>query len=96
MESLHGIEWIMFHGHLDYFQKPPLGVGLTQDRETMALRMFTNVGLLCFIMFQDPHEHHISNGKPETHHKQPLVGVTELAKLCLYSKYHTNLHQIAY
>ena len=25
MSSLHGIEWIMFHGHLDYFQKPPLG-----------------------------------------------------------------------
>ena len=22
---LHGVEWIMFHGHLDYFQKPPLG-----------------------------------------------------------------------
>jgi hypothetical protein len=22
---LHGIEWIMFHGHLYYFQKPPLG-----------------------------------------------------------------------
>ena len=22
---LHGIEWIMFHDHLDYFQKPPLG-----------------------------------------------------------------------
>ena len=22
---LHGIEWIMFHGHLDYFPKPPLG-----------------------------------------------------------------------
>ena len=22
---LHGIEWIMFYGHLDYFQKPPLG-----------------------------------------------------------------------
>ena len=22
---LHGIKWIMFHGHLDYFQKPPLG-----------------------------------------------------------------------
>ena len=21
---LHGIEWIMFHGHLDYFLKPPL------------------------------------------------------------------------
>jgi hypothetical protein len=29
MESLHGflhgIKWIMFHGHLDYLQKPPLG-----------------------------------------------------------------------
>jgi hypothetical protein len=23
--SLHGIEWITFHGHLDYFPKPPLG-----------------------------------------------------------------------
>ena len=22
---LHGIKWIMFHGHLDYFQKSPLG-----------------------------------------------------------------------
>ena len=22
---LRGIEWIVFHGHLDYFQKPPLG-----------------------------------------------------------------------
>jgi hypothetical protein len=22
---LHGIEWIMLHGHLDYFQKPSLG-----------------------------------------------------------------------
>jgi hypothetical protein len=22
---LHGIKWIMFHGHLDYFQKPPVG-----------------------------------------------------------------------
>jgi hypothetical protein len=24
-QFLHGIEWTMFHGHLDYFQKPPLG-----------------------------------------------------------------------
>jgi hypothetical protein len=23
--SLHGIKWIVFHGHLDYFQKPSLG-----------------------------------------------------------------------
>jgi hypothetical protein len=22
---LHGIKWIMFHGHVEYFQKPPLG-----------------------------------------------------------------------
>ena len=22
---LHGIEWIMYHAHLDYFEKPPLG-----------------------------------------------------------------------
>jgi hypothetical protein len=22
---LHGIKWIMFHDHLDYFPKPPLG-----------------------------------------------------------------------
>ena len=25
MESLHDMEWIMFHDHLDYFQIPPLG-----------------------------------------------------------------------
>ena len=25
MDFPHGIEWIMFHGHLDYFQKPSLG-----------------------------------------------------------------------
>jgi len=24
-EFLHGIEWMMFHGHLDYFVKPPHG-----------------------------------------------------------------------
>ena len=22
---LHGIKWLMFPGHLDYFQKPPIG-----------------------------------------------------------------------
>jgi hypothetical protein len=25
MDFLHGIEWVMFHGHLECFQKPPLG-----------------------------------------------------------------------
>ena len=24
-DNLHGIKWVMFHGHLDYFQNPPLG-----------------------------------------------------------------------
>ena len=31
-ELLHGIEWIMFHGHLDYFQKPSLGGRLNTKR----------------------------------------------------------------
>ena len=34
---LHGIDRIISPGHLDYFQEPPLEVGLTQNRETMAL-----------------------------------------------------------
>jgi hypothetical protein len=29
---LHGIEWIMLHGHLDYFHKTIFEVGLTQNR----------------------------------------------------------------
>ena len=23
---LHGIKWFVVHGHLDYFQNPPLGI----------------------------------------------------------------------
>ena len=42
---LHGVEWLMLHGHLDYFQKPSLEVGLTQNQETMALWTFKTVGL---------------------------------------------------
>ena len=53
---LHGIKWIVFHGHLDYFKKPLLKVGLTQNQETMALRTFTTVDLFYFIMCEDPHE----------------------------------------
>ena len=47
---LHGIEWIMLHGHLDYFQKPSLGsmIGLTQSRETMRLWTLTTVGSFYF------------------------------------------------
>ena len=46
----------MFHGHLDYFRKPPLEKpsGLTQNQETMALRTLTTVGLFYFIMREDP------------------------------------------
>jgi hypothetical protein len=47
---LHGIEWIMFHGHLDYFHKTTFEVGLTQNRETMALRTLTTVEMFYFIM----------------------------------------------
>ena len=47
----------MFHGHLDYFQKDHLlKVGLTQNHETMVLRMLTTVDLFYFIMCEDPHE----------------------------------------
>ena len=31
-----------------------LEVGLIQNRETMAFRMFTITDLLCFIMYEDP------------------------------------------
>ena len=33
-----------------------LEVGLAQNRETMALRMLTTIGLLCLIIYEDPHE----------------------------------------
>ena len=52
MESLHGflhgIELVVFHGHLDYFHKPPL--------TTMALQMLIPIDLLYFIMCEDSHE----------------------------------------
>jgi hypothetical protein len=53
---LHGVEWIMFLGYLDYFQKPSLGGGLTQNRDTMALRMLTIVGLFYYIICENMHE----------------------------------------
>ena len=53
---LHGIEWIMFRGHLDYFQKPPLG-GRPNHWETTTLRTFTTVGLFYCIMREDQHEY---------------------------------------
>jgi hypothetical protein len=34
-----------------------LEVSLTQNQETMTLRMLTTIGLLYFIMCEDMHEH---------------------------------------
>ena len=38
------------------FKNHLLEVGLTQNREIMALQMLTNVDLIYFIMCEDPHE----------------------------------------
>ena len=43
------VTWIVFKNHL-------LKVGLTQDREIMALGMLTTVDLFYSIMCKDPHE----------------------------------------
>ena len=42
------VTWTIFKNRL-------LEVGLTQNRETMVLRMFTTVDLFYFIMCEDPH-----------------------------------------
>ena len=44
---LHGIEWIMFHGHLHQFQK-------RQNQETMALQTLTIVDVFYSIMCESP------------------------------------------
>ena len=48
----------MFYGHLDFFSSKNhiLEVGLTQNRETMALQTLTTVDLLYLIMCEDTHE----------------------------------------
>ena len=43
------VTWTISKNHL-------LEVGLTQNRETMALRTLTTVGLFYFIMCEDPRE----------------------------------------
>ena len=42
------VTWSTFKNHL-------LEVGLTQNREIMALQMFTTVDLFYFIMCENPH-----------------------------------------
>ena len=52
---LHGIEWIMLHSHLDYFQTNDLlDVRLTKNRETMALRTHITVDSFYSSMHEDP------------------------------------------
>ena len=43
------VTWTILKNHL-------LEVGLTQNRETMALQMLVTVDLLCFNMCEDPRE----------------------------------------
>ena len=43
------VTWTIFKNHL-------LEVGLTQNRETMALRTLIMVDLFYFIVCEDPHE----------------------------------------
>ena len=49
------IEWIVFHGHLDYFQKPPLEGRPYKNRETMALETLITIGLFYYVMYEDLH-----------------------------------------
>ena len=48
-ESFFMVIWTVCKNHF-------LKVGLTQNHETMALRMLTSVDLFYFIMCEDPHE----------------------------------------
>ena len=48
-KSCFMVTWTIFKNH-------HLEVGLTQNRETMALRILTAVDLFYFIMCEDPHE----------------------------------------
>ena len=56
MDSYMASNGSRFHGHMDYFQEPPLGGSPDTNRETMALRTLTTVGLFYFITCEDPHE----------------------------------------
>jgi hypothetical protein len=47
--SYYMVTWIIFKNHL-------LVVGLTQNRETLALRTLTTVDLFYFIMCEDMHD----------------------------------------
>ena len=45
---IHGIKWIVFHGHLTIFNNHLLEIGLTPNQEIVPLRTLTTVDLLHF------------------------------------------------
>ena len=49
MDHVFMVTWLVFQNHL-------LEVGQTQNRESMALRALTTIGLFYFIVREDPHE----------------------------------------
>ena len=51
--SCFTITWIVFKNHFSE-------VGLSQNRETMALRPLTTVGWLCYTMCEDPREYKLN------------------------------------
>ena len=57
MPNLHGflpgIEWIMFHGHLDYDSKPPLG---GRPNTKLGDHNTPNAHSRYFITYEDLHE----------------------------------------
>jgi len=56
MDSYMASNGFVFHGHLDYFQKSPLGGRPNTNRETMARQSLTTVVLSYYIIYEDPHE----------------------------------------
>ena len=52
---LHGMKAIMFHGHLDYFQKPPLEGRPNTKRGDHGIPNAHNRSLSYFIMCEDLH-----------------------------------------
>jgi hypothetical protein len=53
---LHGIEWIMFHGHLDCFQKPLLGGEPNTKPGDHGNPNAHNCWFIILIMCEDPHK----------------------------------------
>jgi hypothetical protein len=53
---LHGIKWIMFRGHLQYFQEPPLGGRPNTKPRDHGIPNAPTVDLLYHIMCEDMHE----------------------------------------